>query len=119
MSSRFGRNQKRALGREIADLKARLLRESTAHAYIPFLRDKELAHLNVLDFSETENGGAGMRIERHLTLEIDHKSYKDVVRLANDCLPVQFRGRRYLPQSISMPNHHNTVTLGLVGIAGE
>ncbi len=121
MSKRYGRKQKAAHRAKIAELTARLGRESTAHMYLPADVPELTSYARVVGYSVTESGGAGQMIERSVTvtIEITNQNIHEMAR--NQC-PVQFMGKKYVIVNGTLrpgmymggPEHYE---LELVGIA--
>ena len=95
MSKRYGRKQKFKHRKLIAELVARLSRESTEHMYLPRGDEPNLEDLaRVTEYSVTELGGASMMIEREAQVTVEE--IKDIYELVRDQTPVQFQGKRYI-----------------------
>lgn len=95
MSKRYGRKQKFAHRTLIAELVARLSRESTAHMYRPGAGVPELESIaRVVGYSVTEYGGHGQRIERSATVMVE--AIEAVYEMVRNQTPVQFMGKQYI-----------------------
>lgn len=109
----------RELEKQIAHLEARLLSEGTAHAYVPLGDEQKMEEIGVSSYIETEHGGVSRLIERCLTLEMYAGSTEQLIKLYANELPVQFRGHRYLIDSLSFAGSpSDVVSVSLTGIAG-
>ena len=123
MSKRYGRKQKAKARAKIAELTARLGRESTAHMYLPGDVPDLESLARVVRYRVTEDGGVGQMIERSATVTIE--AIAGMYELVKDQQVVQFKGSRYIVVNGSYDAHYRLATMGgpshaeleLVGVA--
>ena len=96
MSKRFGRKQKRASQQRIAELEARLRKESIHHLYIPHGDEEEIDFDRITGFHETVSAQEGDQVRRELEIEVWNIDYALVERIYHDQIPVTYRGVRYV-----------------------
>lgn len=121
MSKRYGRKQKFKHRKMIAELVARLSRESTAHMYLPADAPELTSYAHVIGYSVTEYGGVDQMIELSATVTIEITN-QNIHEMARNRSPVQFMGKKYVIVSGALgpgiymggPEHYE---LELVGIA--
>lgn len=94
MSKRYGRKRKFKHRKLIAELGARLSRESTAHMYLPGPGVPELEKIaRVVVYGVTEYGGSGQIIERSATVTVE--TIEAVYEMIRNQNTVQFMGKQY------------------------
>ncbi len=96
MSSRYGRKKRAAHRAEIAGLKQRISRESTAHMYLPGKGVPELTeYARVLDYRVTEEGAPGHLVEcgAYVTVEAPCDG---LLTMMHEGTVIQFMGRQYI-----------------------